>query len=325
MNSLTKSSSSKTICSLNFQSCVFYDDDFNVRKGIKDKSSNLTQNSKELLMCIDKEHDVTNNFRKSSLEYEEILHDMFIYKEKDLKPNKNSSISTKEKKNSLPQNTEICENIKKNENTEKRETSQNKISLNNFSYFNDKKSTKININIGLNKKGIANNKNNDNNCPICHDKMFNETTVSCSCVFCFDCINRHLKDKRFCPSCGKIGINSLDIKPSIVQKHQFKRLYKFNKNSKNMSEIVKFLKYYEVNFRGDKKTLWWRYKELICLLECASYKEHMITKFELASAIQFKEDSKQNFSENKTNEDKIYDRSMVSKKLMDLKKKFIKK
>ena len=204
-------------------------------------------------------------------------------------------------------------------------TSQSKLNLNKSSYIKDENVIKYKIRNELNKKEITKNKNNDSNCPICHDKMFNETTVSCACVFCFDCIDRHLKDKRFCPSCGKIGINSLDIKPSLVQKHQFKRLYKFNKNSKNMNEIVKLLRHYEVNFRGGKKILWWRYKELICLLECASYKEHMITKFELASAIQIKEDSKQNFNEDKTNEDKIYDRAMVFKKLMDLKKKFSKK
>ena len=95
MISLSKSSSSKTICSVTLQSCTFYSDNCNLKKDIKDTSIKLKKISKEIQIHIDKEHDNANNLRKSSLEYEEILQDMFTYKEKDL------SISTVEKKKSL--------------------------------------------------------------------------------------------------------------------------------------------------------------------------------------------------------------------------------
>lgn len=154
-------------------------------------------------------------------------------------------------------------------------------------------------------------------CQICFDNLTIINT--CKCTFCFDCINRHLKKHRTCPSCLKF-CNSLNLKPTVHRKHDFKKFLKLNgKNTSSWkTNTKKLFKEYGISTMGDTKTLKWRYNELKCQLENACYNDKMISMVDLALNIQRKEDLSTEINKNR----KI-DKAAIISTLRDLKKKLL--
>ena len=123
-------------------------------------------------------------------------------------------------------------------------------------------------------------------CSICKEEVENKAELPCKDVFCYDCINRHLKRRRFCPNCKLTNITHLDIK---TYAKRYRMVYKLPK--KTPANLKKTLKKNKIDISGNKESLKWRYEQFLCYQEVQAYKPDEIIDEEIAYKISRKEQS----------------------------------
>ncbi|KAL6121829.1 hypothetical protein NUSPORA_01200 [Nucleospora cyclopteri] len=150
-------------------------------------------------------------------------------------------------------------------------------------------------------------------CVICKEVAVIKAVLPCNCFFCFNCINRHLKQTSFCPKCYKVKFSFFDI---ICKEEKKRKVIKIIAKSESL--LRRELKKHSVNNKGPLNRLKWRYNELLCILETESYREKSKPRNKIAWEIHKKETSVFRDKKNKNT-------AKIRKKAGELKEKMLKK